>query len=67
MRKLAHIDTNGKEAQRAAMTARKSVLRSNRSTAARKEASEAAAAPFLDGMQTPPPRQKDRTPHWESR
>jgi hypothetical protein len=63
--KLAHIDTNGKEAQRAAMAARRGVLRQSRSSAVRKDASAAAAAPFLLGMQTPPPSGGARAPHWE--
>jgi hypothetical protein len=63
VKKLAHIDTNGKDAQRAAMHARKAILREHRSAERRRAASEAAAAPFLVGMQSPPPAH-DKAPHW---
>jgi hypothetical protein len=49
------------------MAARRGVLRQSRSSAVRKDASEAAAAPFLAGMQTPPPSGGARAPHWELR
>ena len=61
--KLAHIDTNGKAAQRAAMTTRKRILRRWSSTAARQAESEEAAAVFLEGMESPPRNGGDR-PHW---
>ena len=61
--RLAHLDTNGKAAQREAWTARKRVLRQLRSPARRREASAEAAAPFLEGMETPPPT-GEALPHW---
>ena len=62
--KLAHIDTNGKDAQNRAMTARRRVLRSFSGTQRRREESEEAAAPFLEGMETPPGSRGGQTPHW---
>jgi hypothetical protein len=62
--KLAHLDTNGKQAQRRAMAARHKVLRSLQRSDRRRAASEQAAAPFLLGMQSPPPAGGGRAPHW---
>jgi len=62
--KLEHIDTNGKEAQKRAMQARKRVLVGFKSSARRRVASEEEAAQFLEGMDSPPPRLADRRPHW---
>lgn len=62
--KLAHLDTNGKQAQRRAMTARRKVLRTLQRTDRRRAASAQAAAPFLLGMQSPPPAGSGRAPHW---
>ncbi|MEM7308489.1 MAG: zinc dependent phospholipase C family protein [Planctomycetota bacterium] len=62
--KLAHIDTNGKEAQARAMAARRRVLSQFSSTERRREESEEVAAPFLEGMETPPPVTPDQQPHW---
>lgn len=61
--KLAHIDTNGKAAQRDAMTMRKRILNTWTSTPARQAESEEAAAVFLEGMESPP-RRGDAKPHW---
>ena len=62
--KLAHIDTNGKEAQRAAMKERKAILKQHRTAEKRRIASEEAARPFLVGMQSPPPDGAGQAPHW---
>jgi hypothetical protein len=51
---LLHLDTNGKDAQAAAWKARKRVLRRFASSRKRKLESEEVAAPFLEGMETPP-------------
>ncbi len=54
---LAHIDTNGKEAQRAALRTRQVGLeRFKVSRETRALLAEERAAPFLEGMATPPPR-----------
>jgi len=62
--KLAHIDTNGKEAQRRAMKERRRVLGRFATSAQRRAESEEAAAVFLEGMLSPPPLHADRKPHW---
>ena len=54
--KIAHLDTNGKEAQRAAMKLRREIVRAHPPGEARYQAGEEAAQPFLEGMQSPPPR-----------
>jgi hypothetical protein len=61
---LAHIDTNGKEAQRHAMQVRRRVLRRFATTERRRAESEEGAAEFLEGMLSPPPRPAGRKPHW---
>jgi hypothetical protein len=61
---LAHIDTNGKEAQRHAMQVRRRVLRRFTTTERRRAESEEGAAEFLEGMLSPPPRPAGRKPHW---
>jgi hypothetical protein len=61
---LAHLDTNGKEAQKRAMLARRRVLMSLTSSKRRAQESEEVAAAFLEGMESPPPRGTDRKPHW---
>lgn len=54
---LAHIDTNGKDAQRAALRTRQIGLeRFKVGREARAKLAEERAAAFLDGMQTPPPQ-----------
>jgi len=60
--KLHHIDTNGKAAQRHAWDIRKKLLRRITSPTRRRAESEVAAAPFLEGMETPPAN--GGTPHW---
>lgn len=63
--KLAHIDTNGKEAQARAMKLRTSVLRRLAPGSVRQEDSAALAAPFLEGMESPPSSAGDgHAPHW---
>ncbi|MBM3977564.1 MAG: zinc dependent phospholipase C family protein [Planctomycetes bacterium] len=62
--KLVHVDTNGKQAQQAALAARKGLLER---LALRREERESLfeqrAAVFLEGMQSPPPT--NGAPHWE--
>ena len=63
--KLEHIDTNGKEAQLAAMRLRKRVVDRWSPGRMRQGESEALAAPFLEGMQSPPPRNgAEQRAHW---
>lgn len=62
--KLAHLDTNGKEAQRRAMAARRRVLGRVTASPRRRAESEEIAATFLEGMQSPPPRPVGLKPHW---
>ena len=60
--KLAHLDTSGKEAQARALASRKrSLLLTPAKRAAR---SEERAQAFLEGMQSPPPREDDAREHW---
>ncbi len=59
---LAHVDTNGKDAQLRAWNARKRVLRRVTSSTKRKRLSEEAAREFLVGMESPPGSAGD--PHW---
>ncbi|MDF1797756.1 MAG: zinc dependent phospholipase C family protein [Planctomycetota bacterium] len=54
--KIAHLDTNGKEAQRAAMKLRRKIVKQHPPGEARYAAGEEAAKQFLVGMQSPPPR-----------
>jgi hypothetical protein len=62
---LAHIDTNGKEAQASAWKMRKRILRRFASSRRRRLESEEAATRFLEGMETPPPVGSDPpSPHW---
>lgn len=62
VQQLQHIDTNGKASQRHAWNVRKKLLRRITSPARRRLESEAAAAPYLEGMESPPPN--GGTPHW---
>ena len=63
--KLAHIDTNGKDAQARAMKLRKRVVDRWRPGKMRQEESEELAAPFLEGMGSPPRApQKEQRDHW---
>jgi len=59
---LLHLDTNGKAAQQRAWEGRKRILRRIASSATRRRESEALAAPFLEGMESPPREGGD--PHW---
>jgi hypothetical protein len=61
--RLSHVDTNGKEAQKSAVQARKALLRSTLPGARRRADAEELAVAYLDGMQTPP--KGARVPHWE--
>ena len=59
------MDTNGKAAQKRAMQMRRGVLQRLAPGRVRREHSEAMAAPFLEGMQSPPPAgENGHTPHW---
>jgi hypothetical protein len=63
MQKLAHVDTNGKAAQVAALARRKGLLERLTLTRAERETLfEDRAALFLEGMQSPPPT--SGAPHW---
>lgn len=63
LRKLLHIDTNGKQAQRAALESRRGLLRRlTVSNDDRKRLAEERAAPFLEGMESPP--RNGGAPHW---
>ena len=54
--RISHVDANGKTAQKEALAARKTLLHRVLPRSMNEEASEALAAPFLVGMQAPPPR-----------
>ena len=64
LEQLAHLDTNGKLAQAEAWSSRKGVLVSIKGPKRRRELSRTAAGIFLEGMETPPPRDVDVLPHW---
>lgn len=53
--RIAHVDANGKVAQKAAVVARKAVLHRLLPRSMSADFSTALAAPFLVGMQSPPP------------
>lgn len=59
---LAHIDTTGRAAQRAAWRTRKRILRRLASSERRRAEAEQAAARYLEGMESPPPG--GGAPHW---
>lgn len=61
--KLAHLDTNGKDAQKAAMSTRRWLVRLAAGPERDDEAEERAAR-FLEGMDSPPPKDGAATPHW---
>jgi hypothetical protein len=61
--KLEHIDTNGKAAQKEAMRQRRRLVRQYPAGPARHHAGEAAAAVFLEGMQSPPLKNGEAA-HW---
>lgn len=56
LREIAHVDANGREAQRSAMKARTRLLHRWSPRRMRAEESETIAAGFLLGMESPPPR-----------
>lgn len=62
-RTLLHIDTTGKEAQKKAVELRRRILASTVPSKRREELSEKLAAPFLEGMDSPPKGPKD-APIW---
>jgi hypothetical protein len=65
LQRLAHIDTNGKQAQKRAMQMRRGVLQRLAPGRVRQGISEQLAAPFLQGMQSPPPpNENGHEPHW---
>ncbi|HVS20084.1 MAG TPA: zinc dependent phospholipase C family protein [Planctomycetota bacterium] len=61
--KLAHIDTNGKDAQKRAVSTRRWLVRLTAGPRRDHEAEERAKT-FLEGMQSPPPLAVDAQPHW---
>lgn len=61
--KLAHLDTNGKDAQKRAMSTRRWLVRLTAGPKRDREAEERAAQ-FLEGMQSPPPVDGEAAPHW---
>lgn len=61
--KLAHLDTNGKAAQKHALSTRRWLVRVAAGPGREAEAL-ARAEPFLEGMQSPPPAAHDARPHW---
>jgi hypothetical protein len=58
LREIVRVDANGKDAQRAAMTVRNSVIARWTSSSARAHEASERAAEFLQGMQSPPPPAK---------
>lgn len=52
---LQHIDPTGKDAQKRASRARRMTLTSTVRSETRKRVAEEVAAPFLEGMESPPP------------
>ena len=56
-RELRRVDANGKRAQAHAMRVRTRILHRIRPGQLRREESERLAAPFLEGMQSPPPKE----------
>lgn len=59
---LQHLDTTGKAAQKSAWRARRRALRSHASPKKLRAKCEEQAAPYLEGMQSPPPEGGE--PHW---
>ena len=62
--KLTHIDTNGKATQKRALTLRRELISRMRVGPERRAQAEEMAAPFLEGMQSPPPREAGVSSHW---
>jgi len=56
VRRLEHLDINGKAAQAEAMKKRQRILHKLSPGRMREEESMEMAAPFLEGMETPPPK-----------
>lgn len=54
LRQLLHVDPNGKDAQKTASQARKRILHKVSPGRMRSEESMAVAAPYLEGMESPP-------------
>lgn len=54
LRQLLHVDPNGKQAQKSASQARKRILHKVSPGRMRSEESKAIAAPYLEGMESPP-------------
>lgn len=65
LRRLVHVDTNGKQAQKDAMSARRGLLLRTRPGPERDARAERLALPYLDGMQSPPPDNGAKAPHWD--
>jgi hypothetical protein len=66
LKKLEHIDTNGKVAQKEAMRIRRVLVKRHKPGDARLAAGEEAAQIFLTGMESPPKSRKSaRPPHWD--
>ena len=63
LRKIEHLDTNGKGAQRKAMQLRREIVRSHPPGDGRHRAGEEAARPFLEGMESPPAK-NGASAHW---
>lgn len=64
LRRLAHVDTNGKAAQRSAMQVRTRLLDRLQPGRVRQELSRELAAPYLEGMGSPPPASGEGG-HWD--
>lgn len=64
LRRLMHLDTTGKAAQKEAARLRSLLVQRYPAGEERDFHAEELAAPFLDGMQSPPPDHKNGTPHW---
>jgi hypothetical protein len=66
LKRLEHIDTNGKAAQKEAMRIRKVLVKRHRPGPERLAAGEEAAQIFLAGMESPPKKSPNAAaPHWE--
>ncbi|MDP6839759.1 MAG: zinc dependent phospholipase C family protein, partial [Planctomycetota bacterium] len=65
LKKLLHIDTNGKAAQAKAMELRRRLVTRYPAGKRRNEAAAKAALPFLEGMQSPPIDHRRSSPHWD--
>jgi len=61
--RLAHLDTNGKAAQKRAMLLRRQLVARYSAGDERDREGELLAAPFLEGMESPP-KANGAEPHW---